>query len=95
MHPRERHGSQRTVQTNVFKRSGVRFLGEVSQILRNHWEHIHEANELEEGQQGITKAATTVVHTFTSSQAHLLILESTPYLLKSAGRRVNRGYFRS
>ena len=42
------------------------------------------ANELEEGQQGTTGAATNIVHTFISSQAHLLILESTPYLLKSA-----------
>ena len=41
-------------------------------------------NELEEGQQGTTGAATNIVHTFISSQAHLLILESTPYLLKSA-----------
>ena len=42
------------------------------------------ANELKEGQQGTTGAATNIVHTFISSQAHLLILESTPYLLKSA-----------
>ena len=42
------------------------------------------ANKLEEGQQGATGAATNIVHTFISSQAHLLILESTPYLLKSA-----------
>ena len=42
------------------------------------------ANELEEGQQGTAGAATNMVHTFISSQAHLLILESIPYLLKSA-----------
>ena len=42
------------------------------------------ANGLEEGHQGTTGAATNIVHTFISSQAHLLILESTPYLLKSA-----------
>ena len=42
------------------------------------------ANELEEGQQGTAGAAITIVHTFISSQAHLLMLESTPYLLKSA-----------
>ena len=41
-------------------------------------------NELEEGQQGTAGAATTIVHTFISSQVHLLVLESTPYLLKSA-----------
>ena len=42
------------------------------------------ANELEERQQGTAGAAATIVHTFISSQAHLLILESTLYLLKSA-----------
>ena len=42
------------------------------------------ANKLEEGQQNTEGAATTIVHTFISSQAHLLMLESTPYLLKSA-----------
>ena len=42
MHPREGHGAQRTLQTNVFRRSGVRFLAEVSQTLRNHWEYIQE-----------------------------------------------------
>ena len=42
------------------------------------------ANELEERKQGTTGAATNIVHTFISSQAHPLILESTPYLLKSA-----------
>ena len=41
-------------------------------------------NELEEGQQDTTGAATTIVHTFISSRVHLLMLESTPYLLKSA-----------
>ena len=40
-------------------------------------------NELEEGQQGIAGAAINIAYTFISSQAHLLILESTPYLLKS------------
>ena len=42
------------------------------------------ANELEEGQQSTAGAATTTVHTFISSQVYLLMLESTPYLLKSA-----------
>ena len=42
------------------------------------------ANELEEGQQGTAGAATTIVHTFIFSQAHLFMLESTPYFLKSA-----------
>ena len=42
------------------------------------------ANELEEGQQGTAGAATTIVHTFIFSQAHLLMLESTPYFLKLA-----------
>ena len=42
------------------------------------------ANELEEGQQDTAGAATTIAHTFISSQAHLLMLESIPYLLKSA-----------
>ena len=42
MHPRERHGNQRTAQTNVSRRSGVRFLGEVFQTLRNRWEQIQE-----------------------------------------------------
>ena len=41
-------------------------------------------NELEEGQQGTAGAATTIVHTFIFSLAHLLMLESTPYLLKAA-----------
>ena len=40
-------------------------------------------NELEEG-QGTAGAATTIVQTFISSQVHLLMLESTPYLFKSA-----------
>ena len=39
---------------------------------------------LGEGQEGTIGEATTIVHTFISSQAHLLMLESTPYLLKSA-----------
>ena len=42
------------------------------------------ANGLEEGQQGTAGTAPTIVHTFISSQPHLLILKSTPYLLKSA-----------
>ena len=42
------------------------------------------ADELEEGQQGTVGAATTIVHNFVSSQAHLLVLETTSYLLKSA-----------
>ena len=42
------------------------------------------AKKLEEGQQGTAGAATTIFHTFISSQAHLLMLGSTPYLLKSA-----------
>ena len=42
MHPREGHRNQRTLQTNVFRGSGVRFLAEVSQTLRNHWEYIQE-----------------------------------------------------
>ena len=42
------------------------------------------ASELGEGQQGTTGAATTIIHTSISSQAHLLMLESIPYLLKSA-----------
>ena len=41
-------------------------------------------SELKEGQQGTAGEATTIVHNFISSQAHLLMLESTPYLLKSA-----------
>ena len=41
-------------------------------------------NELEEGQQGTAGVATTIVHIFISYQAHLLMPESTPYLLKSA-----------
>ena len=45
------------------------------------------ANELEEGQQGTAGAATNIVHTFISSHAHLLILESTP---TSSSRRLGR-----
>ena len=41
-------------------------------------------SELEEGPQSKAGAATTIVQPFISSQAHLLMLESTPYLLKSA-----------
>ena len=41
-------------------------------------------SELEEGPQGTARAATAIVQAFISSQAHLLILESTPYRLKSA-----------
>ena len=41
-------------------------------------------NELEEGpQQGTAEEATIIVQSFNSSQAHLLMLESTPYLLMS------------
>ena len=39
--------------------------------------------ELEEP-QGTARAVTTIVEPFILSQAHLLMLESTPYLLKSA-----------
>ena len=41
------------------------------------------ANELEEGQQGTVGAATTIFHTVVSSQAHILMLKTTPYLLKA------------
>ena len=44
------------------------------------------ANELAEGQQGTAEAATTIVHTFIFPQVHLLMLESTPNLLRSAAR---------
>ena len=41
-------------------------------------------SELEqEGLQGMARAATTIVQVFIHSQAHPLMLESTPYLLKS------------
>ena len=46
--------------------------------------YIQEGNELEEGQQGTAGEATTIFYTFIFSQAHLLMLESTPYFLKSA-----------
>ena len=42
------------------------------------------ANELEEGPQDTAGEATTTVYTSIPSQAHLLIQESTPHLLKSA-----------
>ena len=42
------------------------------------------ANELEEGQQGTAGVSTTIVHTFIFSQAHLFMLESTPYFLETA-----------
>ena len=42
------------------------------------------ANKLEEEQQGTAGAATSIAHTFILFQAHLLMLESTPYLMKSA-----------
>ena len=42
MRPRKRYGNQRNVQTNSSRRSGIRFLGEVSQTKSNHCEHIQE-----------------------------------------------------
>ena len=57
------------------------------QIHRCHQPRLNtskRANELEAGQQGTVGAATTIVHTFIFSQAHLLKLEKTPYLLKTA-----------
>ena len=62
----------------------MRFLGEVPQTRSNHWEHIRRTSELEKESQGTAGAATTIVQAFISCQAHLLMLESTPYLLKSA-----------
>ena len=41
------------------------------------------ANKLEEGQQGTPGAATTIAYNFIFSQVHILMLESTPYFLKS------------
>ena len=38
----EWYGNQRNVQANLYRRSGVQFLGEVSQTRSNHWEHIQE-----------------------------------------------------
>ena len=46
MRPRKRHGNHRTVQTNLSRTSGVRFLGEVSQTRSNHWEHNQEGERL-------------------------------------------------
>ena len=43
-------------------------------------------SELEEGPQGTAGKATTTAQAFISSQAHLLMLESTPYFLKCATR---------
>ena len=42
MRQRKRYGNPCNVHTNLSRRSGVRFLGEVSQTRSNHWEHIQK-----------------------------------------------------
>ena len=84
MRPREEHGNQRTVKRTC---PGDLKYGSWMKSLRP--EVIIEntsskANELKEGQQGTAGAAAIIVHTFISSQACLLMVESTPCLLKSA-----------
>ena len=84
MHPRERHGNQSTAKRTC---TGDSEYGSWVKSLKPEviiGNTSRRANELEEGQQGTAGAATTIVHTFLSSQAHLLMLKSTPYLLRSA-----------
>ena len=66
--------------------SRIRALDGIFESTRCHRPRLdtsRKANEPEEGQQGTAGAATTILHTFISSQAHVLMLESTPNLLKS------------
>ena len=67
--------------------SSIRVLDDIFESTRCYRPRLdtsRRANELKGGQQSTVGAATTIVHTFVSSQAHILMLESTSYLLKSA-----------
>ena len=55
---------------------------EFTGVIDHDW--AHPGGQTSEVQQGTAGEATTIVHTFISTRAHLLMLESTPYFLKSA-----------
>ena len=86
MRSRERYSNQRNVQTNLSRRSRVRFQGIVSlepeAIIGNISRRTSELKQ--EGQRRTARAATALVQAFINNHARLLIPEKTPYLLKAA-----------